>query len=402
MRRVFLMAAVLTVALGILVPAIAEADPGSHPGAGHQISGTYKGKVVTCDPPASPFTSSTIVYQRPGLTIRRYQRHGGSTMYALTARVYGHPRMRPGPLLRGPLTRLEPLVSKFSTSRAYAAVNGNFFDWGQSWASLGPEVLRGRVIKGVSNPQNAWIDSRDGHASRGQVWLSIRVFAGKAWVQGQSYNSQFLARDGVTVFDTHWGLASRKWLHPTQRLHEVIVAKGKVIAESNRITAKPVPSGGYVIVGQGKGATDLDRAGLHLHRAMKVSVGLHSTSRNGVDSAIGVGLGLLHGGQYFPPACVADRPLARTILGISADGTKVIAVTCLGSIDGGKKGTAGLSLRGSAAVMKALGAADASMLDGGGSTGMVVATPRWKIVQLTRSSDGFNRHIPEGYAFWPY
>lgn len=407
MRRTPLIAAAAAGAVALLVPTVAGASTGSAPGgtAGgqHRIVGTYKGRAVSCDPPTTPFGNGVTVYQRPGVWVRRFTRSTGSTMYALVATVYGSPRVRPGPLLRGPITFLEPLRSKFSTSGAYGAVNGDFFDWGKTWASLGPEILRGgRTIKGLSTKQNAWIRARDGRAMPGQIWLLTGISAGKSWVHAESYNTDDLASNGITLFDKYWGAAGRRWLNPTQSpVREVLVAHRRVIKISNGITTAPVPAGGDVIVAQGQGVANLAAAGLHVGGPITVDIRTHSTSPTGVDSAIGVGLGLLHASQYEAPACIADRPLARTILGVADGGSKIIAVTCLGAIDGGNRnGRAGLSLRGASAVMKSLHATDAAMLDGGGSTGMEVATSAGTL-QLTHSADGFDRHLPEGYAFWP-
>ena len=405
MRKVAVIAAAVVATLSVVVPGVAGAASDSGGSAGHpgpgRVSGSYKGREVQCDPPTTPFGQGWIIYQRPGVTVRKYSRTTGTPMYVIRATVYGSPRVRPGPLLRGPITFLETLRQKFSTSGAYAAVNGDFFDWGKTWASLGPEVLRGgRTIKGLSTPQNAVIRGRDGRASTGQVWLVTGVYAGKAWVHAESYNTNYLARNGITVFDSHWGTASRHWLAPTQSpVREVIVAHGKAISVSNVLTSKPVPAGGYVIVGQGWGARHLDGAGLHVGGPIGVDIRLHSTSATGVDSAIGVGLGLIHQGSYLGPACVADRPLARTLIGVANGGKTMIAVACEGSIDGGKKGRQGLSLRGASAVMKSLGATDAAMFDGGGSTSMEVMRT-WGVGQPTIPADGVDRRIPEGYAFW--
>ncbi len=405
MRKVAVIAAAATAALGVLVPSVAGAEsPGGsagHPSPG-AVVGTYKGQAVQCDPPTSPFGQGAIVYQKPGVTVRKFTRSTGTPMYAARATVYGSPRVRPGPLLRGPITLLETLREKFSTSGAFAAINGDFFDWGKTWASLGPEVLRGgRTIKGLSTPQNVMLRGRDGRAATGQVWLTTGISPGKSWVHAQSYNTDFLASNGITLFDKYWGAASRKWLAPTQSpLREAIVSHGKVVSVSNTLTSKAVPPGGYVIVGQGSGATSLDAAGLHVGGPITIDIRTHSTSPTGIDSAIGVGLGLIHKGNYLGAACEADRPLARTLVGVSNGGETLIMVACEGSIDGGKKGRQGLSLRGASAVMKSMGATDAAMFDGGGSTGMEVAGPRG-VTQLTIPADDADRHIPEGFAVWP-
>ncbi len=405
MRKVAVLAAVAIAVVGVVVTGVAgeASGPGrspGHPGPG-AISGNYQGRAVQCDRPTTPFGQGAIIYRRAGVTVRKYSRSTGTPMYVARATVNGSPRVRPGPLLRGPITFLETLREKFSTSGAYVAVNGDFFDWARSWASLGPEVLRGgRTIKGLSTPQNALIRSRDGHASAGQIWLETGVFLGKAWVHAESYNTDYLATNGVTVLDGHWGAASRSWLAPTQSpVREVMVRHRRVVSVSNRLTAKPAPAGGYVIVGQGWGARHLDGAGLHVGGPITVNLRLHSTAATGVDSAIGVGLGLIHRGAYLGPACVADRPLARTLIGVADGGKTIVAVTCEGSIDGGKKGRQGLSLRGASAVMKSLGATDAAMFDGGGSTSMEVRRT-WGVSQPTNPADGSDRHIPEGYAFW--
>jgi hypothetical protein len=45
-------------------------------------------------------------------------------------------------------------------------------------------------------------------------------------------------------------------------------------------------------------------------------------------------------------------------------------------------------------------ASEAVMFDGGGSAGVVVSGSGDTINQYTKSADGWDRFIPNGYAFW--
>jgi exopolysaccharide biosynthesis protein len=107
-------------------------------------------------------------------------------------------------------------------------------------------------------------------------------------------------------------------------------------------------------------------------------------------------MSLVSGGQYQGPVCSKDDAVARTAVGFMDGGKTMIVAVVQGQTDAAHENFSGMTAQETTSLMKHLGATDAVMFDGGGSANVVTASTG----QLTLSPDGWDRLIPNGYAFW--
>ncbi|MCX5143614.1 phosphodiester glycosidase family protein [Streptomyces sp. NBC_00338] len=194
------------------------------------------------------------------------------------------------------------------------------------------------------------------------------------------HNQLCLDPDEIVAIGAAWGAASPKGGRGS--VDALLDSTGKVTAL--RVPAGgPVPSGGRVLSGIGKGAEWLSR-----HARPGASVAVTSAVYDSREvrlsgtqtSVIGAGPALVRDGRTrinaeangLSRAAVAQRE-PRTVAGVTADGTLLLV-----TFDGRRPGiSAGVSLQEAADLMVSMGAADAVNLDGGGSTTMVVEDRLW-------------------------
>ena len=379
-------------------PVTAGAKPGT------LVAVTPDGQKLPCATPGNPYggAKTTPVFIRPGVTVRKYTKSGRTPMYVTSANLAGSgTKVRPGPLTRGAVTNLTTLRSKASGKHAYVATNGDFFHLGQDGSPYGAEVTRGgTVIKGISKAQTSLILQRDRTATIGTVRLTIPIKARKGTVHGQAWNSDYLPRDGIAVFTSSWGAGARKYLRPSQQLREFVVSGHKVVHVYKHITNVGIPKNGYIIEAQGRAVNRLRAIGVRRGAAVAAGKFLHTSAPHGVDTAIGVGMALVHKSRYQGPVCSQDNAVARTIVGIMPGGKRMFVAVVQGQTDSAHHNFTGLTARESTALAYHMGAAEAVMFDGGGSAGVISTGAYGKITQYTKSADNWDRLIPNGYAFW--
>lgn len=398
-----------------------------------------------CGLPPSPLAAAPAapVWSAPGVHLTAH-RHQDQAAYVLSARLRGGERVDAGPLLAASVTTTRTVPELLEHSGAHAAVNGDFFRIRASNAPLGPVVARGSDVRAATaTPQPALVVQTDGTATLARVWAEQTVHAGSARLTPEAFNSQLLPPNGAAVLNRHWGSTPRHHLNPLQPAREVHVgADERVTAIHPHLTTSPIPEGGYVIVAQGLAAAELD--GLQPGATVRHRLRLRSDAAGGVHSAIGVGMPLLDQGRRaftaIPPTGIApppadrcakhDPPVARTAVGITDGGRRLLLVavakaparpapyaaaaatmappslpdpaeaTASTAGERGAAGPRGLSVIDTAAFLHGLGATQAAMLDGGGSTAMAIRTPDG-IRTIVRSSDPRPRPVPNAYALWP-
>jgi Phosphodiester glycosidase len=398
-----------------------------------------------CGLPPSPLAAAPAerVWSAPGVRLTAH-RHQDQAAYVLTARLRGGGRVDAGPLLAASVTTTRTVPELLEHSGALAAVNGDFFRIRASNAPLGPVVARGGDVRAATaTPQPALVVQPDGIATLARVWVEQTVHAGPARLTPGAFNSPLLPPNGAAVLNRHWGSTPRHHLNPVQPAREVHVgADERVTAVHPHLTTSPIAEGGYVIVAQGLAAAELD--GLRPGTRVRHDLRLRSDAPDGAHSAIGVGLPLLDQGRRAftmptptaasvapPPAdrCAKhDPPVARTAVGIIDGGRSLLLVAvakaparpapdaaaatappsrtdpdgdaAAAGEEGGAGGPRGLSVIDTAAFLHGLGATQAAMLDGGGSTAMAIRTPHG-VRTIVRSSDPRPRPVPNAYALWP-
>ncbi len=382
----------LRVALSLCVAAtavvgIVAADAGANGATG-----------LPCTTPHGPYLARTATetYSRPGMSIHRWTAPGRTNLYVLKASTVGAKKVKIAPLPGVSVAQRSAVNSRLYHSRyGLAAINADFYFWGQSWTPWGPEVLNGVTRKGNASPQDALVQYRDGHVARTKVAMHQIIWTNGKVIGLDVMNSQNLPADGVGLYGPLWGNTSRLYLSGSSRAEEVFVSHDRITRINHEITTEPRPADGYVLVAQGDGVDRLNklgpRVGLKIGKLM--SAATDSTGRR-VEEAVGIGLIVIANGDlHANAACVADRRVARTVLGIADGGKTLYVVVCEGIKDNQATGDAGMSLRETAGVMRSLGVRDAMMFDGGGSAEMSVrhAAHTW---QMARSSDGWQRLVP--------
>ncbi len=183
--------------------------------------------------------------------------------------------------------------------------------------------------------------------------------------------------------------------------YEAVVRAGRVTAV-RRGGNTPIPADGVVLSGSGEAAAflrDTARRGTRPRIRLTLRAGPQAIDPADFEAIASAGPRLLAAGRVtvagtaegFDRAHVATRG-PRTLAGVDARG-RVLLVT----VDGRQPGwSAGVTLDEAAAVMRALGARDATSLDGGGSTTLVI---RGRVVN--RPSDGAERPVSNAVAVLP-
>ncbi|GAA2338089.1 phosphodiester glycosidase family protein [Dactylosporangium salmoneum] len=208
-------------------------------------------------------------------------------------------------------------------------------------------------------------------------------------------NSAGIPADGIDVFTPLWGAGNRTLIADAGPYTELVVTDGKVTAVSDRITTTPVPGNGLIVLGRGVAAAQL--AGARPGDPVEVTFAPQTAAP--LRMALGSGAVLVRGGVAvdFPPSTGNDEPKPRTALGWPAGGHRLLLV----AVDGSANFSTGLSFDDMARLMVRLGAADAFMLDGGGSTELVARRPGDAAVHVVNTpSDGSERAVPNGVGLF--
>ncbi|MGW0997290.1 phosphodiester glycosidase family protein [Streptomyces sp. NPDC002523] len=194
-----------------------------------------------------------------------------------------------------------------------------------------------------------------------------------------------------------WGPGPRTAIHTSGPFTEVVVKDGRVSAVGGEITDTLVPEGGLIVVGQGVAAARL--AAARIGDEVSVSFEPRSDSPAALRMALGSNAVLVKDGTAvdFPPGAGYDQDKPRTVIGWPADGRLLLLV----AVDGSANFSSGLSYDATAQLMVRLGAAEAFMLDGGGSTGLVARLPGDRDVSVINTpSDGSERPVPNGVGLF--
>lgn len=297
---------------------------------------------------------------------------------------------------------------------ALAAVNADFFQnttdlahagVRATGAAVGVQIRDGRIIKSsvpeaqrhgetMPNPINVGTEVigvlRNGTGVVSRVQLSA-FFASEATgkVPLNGLNIYGMGTGQIIAFDENWGTASRqraacgneirRTVPCTTDLLEVVITQGRVASVSSTLGAGQIDPKSIVLVGREKGAEVLstlqvgDEVGYN-HRGV--------ADAGKLDWAVGGGIVV----QDSELANIIARPLnPRTYAGVSADGATLYLLV----VDGRDGASAGVSTRDGADLIRHLGADDAVLLDGGGSSTMLVRDSTESPFELvSRSSIG--------------
>ena len=385
-RRAVLIAATVTgalVATGLAGPAAAQLPRAS--------------KVSLKDPAAySPTYASPVA---PGVDLSGYSSpaRGGTATSNVMAVNLAQPGVSTDALAHS--VTEEHSIAQWAASRgAVAAVNGDYYAIGGSQAPTGPELRAGTLMKATTVPDTVVGVGNDGVGRVSTLALSAQVgWGSKGLANIASYNSDVNGspRTGlVALYDNAWG-ARPIWATGLGKLVVTLVVNRKHKVESVLRHAPvnvKVPIGGFVVVGTGPYSKTFGK----LKKGTPARYRTHAVTPapSPFRWAIGGGLMLVTGGtgHHYGPADDSDPHAARTAIGFKDGGRTMLLVTV--DRDATSVGHGANEI---ADEMVAMGATDAVLLDGGGST-TLEARQRGTIStrEVGVAQDGFERPVPQG------
>ncbi|GAB2837679.1 phosphodiester glycosidase family protein [Actinocorallia aurea] len=301
-------------------------------------------------------------------------------------------------LVGGKVSEIKKLSKAADDDGAVAAVNGDYYDINETNAAIGPEVDLGEVRKGSSGPSTVAAVDEDGVARLADVLLEGTVSVGGTDFAVGDLNAASAPANGIGVYTDQWGPGLRTSVALSGAYTEVVVAEGAVTAVTAALTDTAVPEGGIIVVGRGSAAAAL-AAAAQPGAAAKLDFALKSDSPAKIQTALGSGSVLVRDGKAIdlPASTGNDALKPRTAIGWSAGGKRLLLVT----VDGSANFSEGVSFDQMAVIMARLGAHEALMLDGGGSSDLVARIPGDTGTSVVNTpSDGYERSIPQGVGLF--
>jgi predicted phosphodiesterase len=295
------------------------------------------------------------------------------------------------------VSRAQPLAQAANAQHAVAAVNGDYFDITETYAAEGPEIQGGQLRKGTTAHTTVAAIGADRVARLADLVLTGTVTVAGTARPLAALNSPSVPADGIAAYTPLWGPGDRTLIQDAGPYTELVVSGGRVTAVNSRLTDTAVPSDGLVVLGRGAAAAQL--AGVRPGDAVAVAFAPRTDAPVDLRTALGSGAVLVRGGTAvdFPPSTGNDTPKPRTAIGWAQGGRRLLLV----AVDGSANFSAGLSFDDTATLLVRLGAYEAFMLDGGGSTEIVARTPGDSAVGVVNTpSDGAERPVPDGVGLF--
>ncbi|ASS74360.1 hypothetical protein CIG75_04755 [Tumebacillus algifaecis] len=282
---------------------------------------------------------------------------------------------------------------------AVAGVNGDFFESESSGMALGMSVQEGQLIHHPN--QTAVL----GIGYNNEVIIGKYAFNGTVTaMNGNSYSIKALNGHPVTYPNEmvlltpelgYWEMVSNATIVTMQKLAD---GQYTVTAIDPMKTVTEAPPQGFVkLIAQGSGPIGFVTANLQKGDTINLAYGTTPASTS-LKYAIGGGPILLKDGQYFADP---NQPLPNsssyrgpiTGVGVTADGKRMLQLV----VDGRSSDSIGLTYVQTANFLRSRGLAHAMLLDGGGSTDMVVRQPGDTQATVANSpSDGRERRVANG------
>jgi hypothetical protein len=359
------------------------------------------GLAVARDAPRKPVVVREPV--GPGTVLMRIRESDfGAEIKALVLRVdLANPAVRAGLLFPDRVASVATVSAMARSAGAFAAVNGDFFNIGQTGAPVGPMVTDGGLLKGPQPGRSLAAGvGEDGVGRVSTVALSgfVKLPSGRVpLVDLNDANPGYapmLAPNGIGLFTPAWGTYPRSGaVRGLPSVTEVLVRHGRIAHVSDHAGAGLIPSGGFVLLGAGTGGRRL--AQLRVGQAVAVQYSQQTLAPAPFRFALGGKYLLVRTGVVQPGLPVAPGA-ERTAVGFS-DGGRTMWLVVTESYEGG---ASGLDLPELAVFMRALGVHDAVDLDDGGSTTIVSRLPgHSKLTLLNRPADGSERRVAKASAY---
>ena len=287
---------------------------------------------------------------------------------------------------------------------AIAAVNGDFFDIGDSGMPLNIMVKDGRLLRSPSG-WTALAIGRDGSARiahfRWAASIAVPEIDQTYWIAG--FNTGIAPR-GITVLSNVRGYGAPVPDPGTRQTVVELSPAGASEDSAARYTVRqvwpqqafyaPFPKREILLVGRGETSDWLLRS---IKAGMAIDVGLQTAPDwRAFATVLGGGPLLVQNGRlvddpYNPVPRERDKPNPVSAVGVSGDGKTMLLV----AVDGRQPHlSVGLTQPQLAAYMRWLGASQAMEFDSGGSVTMALRLPgRPAPVVVNSPSDGHERAV---------
>ncbi|MBV9293476.1 MAG: phosphodiester glycosidase family protein [Frankiales bacterium] len=354
-------ASVTTAALLAALAAVPAAVPAS-------AGGHHSPYTTNCPPAESLIRGTTWHTHRlaPGVVLQEGQRHdhfegqiGTVDMHVLTvATLTKHVHFAPLMHSLAERSKLSELAS--GKRRLIAATNTGFYDF-RFGTPQGPVVTNGVPLLAYRSPKTVVGFTADKHVQAAQLAL-----AGTVKADGVTFPLAALnvldPPTGLTAYTSRWG---SQYIPLPRDAVARYVNGGRVTSSAGRYNN--APSSGYLLVARGQSAYNFVRSTLHNGDTISATTSTRSTARAAFTQAYAVGTQVVVNHQARTNMlCRREYPQpARTAIGFADKGRKLIL-----AIIADHPGTTlhGLDTNQVARVMLDLGASQAYMFDGSGST----------------------------------
>ncbi|GAA2812131.1 phosphodiester glycosidase family protein [Kitasatospora aburaviensis] len=313
---------------------------------------------------------------------------------------------------------------------AVAAINGDFFNITEeqhpgvpaTGAASGPSVLNGRPLKGAVPEGQRYGRTRplgdtgegvfdedvfgvgvDGRARMDRLVLHGHIRTPRSELVLGGLNQYALPVDSIGAFTSQWGEVSRaraacgtdddRAAPCTDDTYEVTVRHGRIATVSDTPGTGPVDPDTTVLLGREAGA----RALRGLAPGTPAAVDYRLAPRGPVPFAFALGAYPLIRDHRLVPGLDDATAEPRTAIGIAHGGHTLRLL----STDGRVGTSTGLTLGELAGVLRSLGCADASYLDGGGSATIATRAPATgRAVVRNNLHHDQERPVPNGIAIF--
>jgi hypothetical protein len=293
--------------------------------------------------------------------------------------------------MRSKLTRLAS-----GHRRLVAATNAGYYDFRYGTPS-GPVVTGGKPLLASLNHQRVIGFTATKRAQAGMLWLTGTVSSGDVTRPLRGLNV-LTPPVGFTVYTPKWGSTSLKL--PNDAVGRYVQA-GHIASPAKQFTS--APTSGYLLVARGPIAQTWLRA-LRIGDPVKVTKGTATDTARPFRTAYGVGAQIVRPGGIARTdlRCRRNYPQpARTAIGFADRGRRLILAIVA---DHPGEEMHGLAAGQMARLMADLGAREAYLFDGSGSTEMLARMPTTGRLSLRNwPADGGpenERTMPVGFGIF--
>jgi hypothetical protein len=290
---------------------------------------------------------------------------------------------------------------------AVAGINGDYFayDWSGDAVPDGPLVVGGRILRLPSGAHRVVAADAGGRPFAAAVRVTGSVRTPRGVLAVGSVNDDADPDRADLVHAGHAVAAVTPWLGMSRpvRREEVVVRRGVVVAVGHHLSFGPGRAfgsgsrGRHDVLLAGAGAAARVLAGLRQGTKVTVAYAARTDTGDRPAQAIGSGAVVLHAGRVLV-GCAGVGALSRprTLVAWNAGRTRLWLVTVNGRGSRSPVYRYGATYRQVTEAVRGLGATDAVMLDGGGSTTMALRGKDGRVRRVDAPAGTPQRPVPDG------